>query len=89
MRSSGPRGSSAETQQAVLAGQEVPEKAWGARVMHPYPEDRALRAHSKDNGRGRVVLVSRDLSFLILMTTVLGNPARKTRRDQWTRDHFG
>ena len=89
MGSSGPRGSSAETQQAVLTGQEVPEKAWGARVMHPYPEDRALRAHSRVNGRGRVVLVSRDLSFLILMTTVLGNPPKKMRRDQWTRDHFG
>ena len=88
MGSSGPCGSSAETLQAVLAGQEVPEKAQGARVMHPYPEDRALRAHSKGNGRGRVVLVSGDLNFLILMSTVHGNPPRKMRRDQWTRDHF-
>lgn len=82
MGSSGPRGFSAETRQAVLAGQEVPEKARGARVMHPYPADRALRAHSKGNGRGRVVLASRDLSFLILTSTVLGNPPRKMRRDQ-------
>lgn len=84
-----PRGSSAETEQAVLAGQEVPEKARGARVMHPYPEDRVLRAHSKGSMRGRVVLVSRDLSFLILMSTVLGNPPRKMRKDQWTGEHFG
>lgn len=89
MGSSGPCGSLAETQQAELAGQEVPEKAGGARMMHPYPEDRALRAHSTGNGRGGVVLVSGYLSVLILMSTVLGNPPRKMRRGQWTRDHSG
>lgn len=82
MGSIGLCGSSAETQQAVLAGQEALKK------HNPYPEDRALRAHSKGHGRGRVVLVSGDLNFLILMSTVRGNLPRKMRRDQCTRDHF-
>lgn len=47
--------SSAETQQAVLARQEVPEKAWWTSVMNPGPEDVALSAHSKGNGKGVVL----------------------------------